>query len=202
MPFDIRDLNIVGFGICRASGTNPIRILRDDCTFSFLLERNPQLSLATRGEDWASQGQPKGEEGNPAGLSSCSGGLRPLVELCVEPVGLCGRCTGHRALLLSSRCPRSRSREPRTSEPQGRGRPGPRHRQRTSQCQRIGETGPECQASGGVCTRAPVCRDSGWAQVGAFSTSPQQGGLNGGQVSVLNWVSVTASWLPCPGRVE
>ena len=34
------------------------------------------------------------EEGNPAGLSSCSGGLRPLVELCVEPAGLCGRCTG------------------------------------------------------------------------------------------------------------
>ena len=34
------------------------------------------------------------EEGNPAGLSSCSGGLRPLVELCVEPSGLCGRCTG------------------------------------------------------------------------------------------------------------
>ena len=28
------------------------------------------------------------EEGNPAGLSSCSGGLRPLVELCVEPAGL------------------------------------------------------------------------------------------------------------------
>ena len=36
----------------------------------------------------------RGEEGNPAGLSSCSGGLRPLVELCVEPAGLCGRCTG------------------------------------------------------------------------------------------------------------
>ena len=34
------------------------------------------------------------EEGNPAGLSSCSGGLMPLVELCVEPAGLCGRCTG------------------------------------------------------------------------------------------------------------
>ena len=34
------------------------------------------------------------EEGNPAGLSSCSGGLRPLVELCVEPAGLCGRSTG------------------------------------------------------------------------------------------------------------
>ena len=30
----------------------------------------------------------------PAGLSSCSGGLRPLVELCVEPAGLCGLCTG------------------------------------------------------------------------------------------------------------
>ena len=27
-------------------------------------------------------------------VSSCSGGLRPLVELCVEPAGLCGRCTG------------------------------------------------------------------------------------------------------------
>ena len=24
----------------------------------------------------------------------CSGGLRPLVEMCVEPTGLCGRCTG------------------------------------------------------------------------------------------------------------
>ena len=34
------------------------------------------------------------EEGNPAGLSSCSGGLRPLVELCVEPAGLCGRVYG------------------------------------------------------------------------------------------------------------
>ena len=34
------------------------------------------------------------EEGNPAGLSSCSGGLRPLVELCVEPAGVSGRCTG------------------------------------------------------------------------------------------------------------
>ena len=30
----------------------------------------------------------------PAGLSSCSGGLRPLVELCVEPASLCGRCRG------------------------------------------------------------------------------------------------------------
>ena len=27
-------------------------------------------------------------------MESCSGGLRPLVELCVEPAGLCGRCTG------------------------------------------------------------------------------------------------------------
>ena len=34
------------------------------------------------------------EEGSPAGLSSCSGGLRPLGELYVEPAGLCGRCTG------------------------------------------------------------------------------------------------------------
>ena len=25
-----------------------------------------------------------------------SGGLRPLVELCVEPAGLCGRCTGEK----------------------------------------------------------------------------------------------------------
>ena len=34
------------------------------------------------------------EEGNPACLSSCSGGLRPLVKLCVDPAGLCRRCTG------------------------------------------------------------------------------------------------------------
>ena len=34
------------------------------------------------------------EEGNPAGLSSCSGDLRPLVELCFQPAGLCGLCTG------------------------------------------------------------------------------------------------------------
>ena len=34
------------------------------------------------------------EEGNSACLSSCSGGLRPLVELCVEPAGVCGQCTG------------------------------------------------------------------------------------------------------------
>ena len=33
------------------------------------------------------------EEGNSTFLSSCSGGLRPLVELCVEPAGLCGRCS-------------------------------------------------------------------------------------------------------------
>ena len=48
-----------------------------------------------------------GEEGNPAGLSSCSGGLRPLVELCVEPAGLCGRCTGVAGISgLHSRLPR------------------------------------------------------------------------------------------------
>ena len=34
------------------------------------------------------------EEGNPAGLSSCSGGLRPPVELCVEPAGLCATLQG------------------------------------------------------------------------------------------------------------
>ena len=34
------------------------------------------------------------EEGNSACLSSCSGGLRPLVELCVELAGFSGRCTG------------------------------------------------------------------------------------------------------------
>ena len=34
------------------------------------------------------------EEGNSACLSSCSGGLRPLFELCVEPTGVSGRCTG------------------------------------------------------------------------------------------------------------
>ena len=34
------------------------------------------------------------EEGNSACLSSCSGGLRPLVQLCVEPAGFSGQCTG------------------------------------------------------------------------------------------------------------
>ena len=34
------------------------------------------------------------EEGNPACLSSCSGGLRPLVDLCVEPAGFSGQRTG------------------------------------------------------------------------------------------------------------
>ena len=34
------------------------------------------------------------EEGNPAGLSSCSGGLRPLVELCVEPAGFADDARG------------------------------------------------------------------------------------------------------------
>ena len=45
---------------------------------------------------------PRGEAlfrcARPSGVprASCSGGLRPLVELCVEPAGLCGRCTGVR----------------------------------------------------------------------------------------------------------
>ena len=34
------------------------------------------------------------EEGNSACLSRCSGGLRPLFELCVEPAGVSKRCTG------------------------------------------------------------------------------------------------------------
>ena len=34
------------------------------------------------------------EEGNSACLSSCSGGLRPLVVLCVEPAGVSELCTG------------------------------------------------------------------------------------------------------------
>ena len=34
------------------------------------------------------------EEGNSACLSSCSGSLSPLVELCVETAGVSGRCTG------------------------------------------------------------------------------------------------------------
>ena len=41
------------------------------------------------------------EEGNPACLSSCSGGHRPLVELCVKPAGVSGRCTGMSLLLRS-----------------------------------------------------------------------------------------------------
>ena len=39
---------------------------------------------------------------DPAGLSSCSGGLRPLVELCVDPAGLCGRCRFSRVQLCAT----------------------------------------------------------------------------------------------------
>ena len=39
------------------------------------------------------ESQESSEEGNSACLSRCSGGLRPLVELCVEPAGVSGRCT-------------------------------------------------------------------------------------------------------------
>ena len=70
------------------------------------------------------------EEGNPAGLSSCSGGLRPLVELCVEPTGLCGRCTGaassgHKCrqstcpALASELCQRQTQIEPRSIRERG-----------------------------------------------------------------------------------
>ena len=54
------------------------------------------------------------EEGNSSCLSRCSWGLRPLVELCVEPAGFSGRCTGvsvplrvvpSPAGLPSKRCP-------------------------------------------------------------------------------------------------
>ena len=45
---------------------------------------------------WGVMPRLEGEAKDSALLSSrtCSGGLRPLVELCVEPAGLCGRCTG------------------------------------------------------------------------------------------------------------
>ena len=54
------------------------------------------------------------EEWNSGFLSSCSGRLRPLVELCVDPAGFSGWCTGvsvpHRVVpsptgLPSKRCP-------------------------------------------------------------------------------------------------
>ena len=53
-------------------------------------------------------------------VSSCSGGLRPSVELCVEPAGLCGRCTGvavplratRLEALVPSRDSRARTRSP------------------------------------------------------------------------------------------
>ena len=65
------------------------------------------------------------EEVNPACLSSCSEGHRPLVELCVEPAVVSGRCTGVsvplRAVpsptgLPSKRGPSSGSSQERTGE--------------------------------------------------------------------------------------
>ena len=35
-------------------------------------------------------------------ISSCSGGLRPLVELCVEPAGLCGRAAHQASLSITN----------------------------------------------------------------------------------------------------
>ena len=61
---------------------------------SVIPSREPGVS----GDFWGSQD----EEGNPAGLSSCSGGLRPLVELCVEPAGLCGRSHFSRVRLCAT----------------------------------------------------------------------------------------------------
>ena len=53
-----------------------------------LLPRTPTIAAQRLGSP------KRAEEGKPACLSSFSGGLRPLVELCVEPAGLCGRCQG------------------------------------------------------------------------------------------------------------
>ena len=52
------------------------------------------MSDSVRPHRWQPTRLPHPWDSPPAGLSSCSGGLRPLVELCVEPAGLCGRCTG------------------------------------------------------------------------------------------------------------
>ena len=58
------------------------------------------------------------EEGNPACLSSCSEGHRPLVELCVEPAVFSGRCTG-----------RTREASPREMTEEEKAATGPRRRQ-------------------------------------------------------------------------
>ena len=59
--------------------------------------RNVRLPLRRRsgqGPHLAKTLGPRGFSRVAAVFSSYSGGLRPLVELCVEPAGLCGRCTG------------------------------------------------------------------------------------------------------------
>ena len=44
-------------------------------------QSHPQLSLATRGEDWASQGQPKGKaEGSGDGPAGLSVGIKAQIE--------------------------------------------------------------------------------------------------------------------------
>ena len=47
------------------------RILEWVAISSSRLERDPQLSLATRGEDWASQGQPQGKAEIPVVTLEC-----------------------------------------------------------------------------------------------------------------------------------
>ena len=47
-------------------------------------QRVPQLSLATRGEDWASQGQPKGKA-DGGGARVTAGPKRPHLSVCPGP---------------------------------------------------------------------------------------------------------------------
>ena len=85
--------------LCHVNGINPIVGEEFYVAYGSHTEKN-DVPFAKAGGHKAhyfhlgESGLVLSEEGNPAGLSSCSGGLRPLVELCVEPAGLCGRCTG------------------------------------------------------------------------------------------------------------
>ena len=56
----------------------PLGVVQWKRASSRVLERNPQLSLATRGEDWASQGQPQGKAEIP--VASLKGELGIALE--------------------------------------------------------------------------------------------------------------------------
>ena len=92
--FQGKPFNIMVIQVCApTSNAEEVKQFYED--LQDLLELTPKKDVLFIIGDWNAK---VGSQETPGvtgkfGLG-CSGGLRPLVELCVEPAGLCGRCTG------------------------------------------------------------------------------------------------------------